>query len=566
MAAKERIYRKLLFLYGENLVEELTEKLFSIIDAYPKHTASTTSLPLSEKDVVLITYGDQIQDTDATPLAAQHRFLLDKIHPVINSVHILPFYPYSSDDGFSVIDYYAVEPTMGTWEDVSRMGQDFNLMFDAVFNHISAKSDWFQAFLRDEEPYKDYFVVIEDPSIDLSAVVRPRALPLLTEVETPSGKKHVWTTFSDDQIDLNIMNPDVLFELIRILLFYVDNGAKLIRLDAIAFMWKIIGTDCIHLEQTHVVIQIMRDVLTIVAPDVVLITETNVPHEENISYFGDGTNEAHMVYQFPLPPLTLHTLTSGDASKLTQWAASLEQAGGATAFFNFTASHDGIGLRPVMSILDAKQIQQLVDLASEHGGNVSYKNNSDGSQSPYELNISYFDAITHPDVTESDPQTAINRFIVSQAIPLALAGVPGIYFHSLFGSRNWKDGVKETGRFRTINRKKLQLADIQNDLQGDQSIRSQVYNRYYHLLDIRRKQKAFHPLAEQNILTLSDAVFAVERIHENDHIVALYNVTDKAVTVDIGKDRNWTDLITGGTYDTSVFDLAPYQILWLKVD
>jgi glucosylglycerate phosphorylase len=444
-------------------------------------------------------------------------------------------------------------------------------MFDAVFNHISAHSEWFQAFLRGEEPYTDYFVVM-NPDVDLSAVIRPRTLPLLTPVQTPDGEKHVWTTFSEDQIDVNIMNPAVLVELVKILLLYVEKGAKLIRLDAIAFLWKIAGTNSIHLEQTHLVIQLMRDAVSLVEPDVMIVTETNVPHEENISYFGNGSNEAHMVYQFPLPPLILHTMTVGDTSKLSAWAHNLQPAGDMTTFFNFIASHDGIGLRPVTGILSNDEVQALADLTQTHGGNVSFKNNSDGTQSPYELNINYFDAINHPDLVENSPETAIKRFIVSQVIGLCLAGVPGIYFHSLFGSRNDYDGLEKTGRYRSINREKLQLETLQSELKDETSRRSQVFSQYYHLLTIRREQSAFHPVAKQIIHTLNPAIFAVERINKTtgDRIIALNNVTDTTITLKFNvSGTHWHDLIQDQEYDTrdSVLnvELKAYQIMWLKL-
>jgi len=568
MSDYTKIQEKLQILYPKQADETLA-KLKARIDQHPK-ASKQEAFPVTEQDVILITYGDQVQDGDQNPLAVQHEFLKDTIHPTVNSVHLLPFFPYSSDDGFSVIDYKAVNPEHGTWEDITAMGDDFKLMFDAVFNHISAQSEWFQAFLRDEEPYKDYFVVMS-PDVDLSQVVRPRALPLLTPVETPSGIKHVWTTFSDDQIDLNIMNPDVLVEMIDILLFYVEKGAKLIRLDAIAFLWKIAGTTSIHLEQTHLVIQIMRDALEMVAPDVLIITETNVPHEENISYFGDGTNEAHMVYQFPLPPLILHTMTTGDSTKLSQWAHDLEPVGKQTSFFNFIASHDGIGLRPVTGILSDDEIQTLVDVAQSHGGRVSFRNQSDGTQSPYELNINYFDAINPPDLVDSLPEVAVQRFIVSQAIGLCLAGVPGIYFHSLFGSRNYADGVEQTGRNRTINREKLQRDALQTVLADTSSLRSQVFSAYMNLISIRREQPAFHPIADQKIHMLDSSVVVVERHNTdtNDRIIAVNNVTNQSQRIQIPVNHNqWRDLIQLQDYQVTdgllEIELEPYQIAWLK--
>ncbi|NDJ61923.1 MAG: sugar phosphorylase, partial [Chloroflexi bacterium] len=448
---RQRLIDKLLLLYGAARAEAVYQQLIEVIGK--EVTPPPNDLHLSERDVILIAYGDHVRRDGQAPLATLRDVLRDTIGSSINSLHILPFFPYSSDDGFSVIDYYAVNPDLGTWDDIAALGSDFRLMFDAVFNHMSAQSAWFQAFLRGEAPYKDWFVVV-DPTTDLSMVTRPRALPLLTPFQTADGEKHLWTTFSADQVDLNFANPDVLLEMIRVLLFYVEQGADLIRLDAIAFLWKQPGTTSIHLPETHAAIQVMRDVLDVVAPHVILITETNVPHDENISYFGDGTNEAQMVYQFSLPPLVLHTFHTGDSTALTQWAKTIQRSSDRTTFFNFTASHDGIGMRPATGLLTQAQIDALVQLATDHGGRVSYRATPDGGQSPYELNITYFDAITDPQITATDPDLAVRRFIASQAIMLAMVGVPGVYFHSLYGSRNFNAGAEQSGHNRTINREK----------------------------------------------------------------------------------------------------------------
>ncbi len=567
----EPIRTKLVALYGAARAPLILDRLLELIGS--TQSSPRAPLPLSERDVILITYGDQVRRQGEKPLATLHDFLQKTVQGNINTVHILPFYPYSSDDGFSVIDYYAVDPALGDWGDIHNLHHDFRLMFDAVFNHVSAQSAWFQAFLRGEPPYQDYFITV-DPSTDLSQVRRPRALPLLTRFETARGLQHVWTTFSDDQIDLNAGNPDVLLELVRILLFYVRQGADLIRLDAIAYLWKTIGTSCIHLEQTHLVIQLMRDILDRVAPSVLLVTETNVPHEENISYFGDGTNEAQMVYQFALPPLTLHTFRTGDARALTEWTASLKRMSERATFFNFLASHDGIGVQPARGILSDEDIQALVELAQEHGGFVSYKNNSDGSRSPYELNITYFDAITHPAVTERDASLACQRFICAQAIMLALVGVPGIYFHSLFGSRNDRAGVEQTGRYRTINREKLDADRLLADLRNTGSIRSQVYSQYTHLLNTRINEPAFHPLGHQKALEVGKSVFGLERRSPDGErrVIALHNVSGEMVSAALatGESRRWHDLLDGRQYEASGetlhLTLRPYQVAWLKAE
>ncbi len=557
---RANVYEKLCLVYGEAQASEITRRLDSIVEAFPSRSGDFV---LSERDALIISYGDHVQRPDEAPLATLRDTIGRLVLPV-SGLHILPFYPYSSDDGFSVIDYQQVDPALGDWGGVRALCRDFRVMFDGVFNHISAESAWFQSFLRGEAPYTNYFITV-DPAADLSQVTRPRALPLLTSFETSNGHAFVWTTFSADQIDLNFANPDVLIAIIEMLLFYIEQGAQLIRLDAIAFLWKQIGTTCIHLPQTHLIIQLLRGVLDQVAPDVILITETNVPQRENLSYFGDGTNEAQLVYQFPLPPLILHTLHTGDTRRLTEWATTVERPSERTTFFNFTASHDGIGLRPVVGILDDDEIESLVERTVAHGGYVSQKNNPDGTQSPYELNVTYFDAITHPDVTERDPQIAVDRFIVSQAIMLAFVGVPGIYLPSLFGLRNDRAGVEITGRYRTINREKLDADQLLAALDDSASLKAMVFQRYRQLLDVRSRERAFHPLGTQKVLAFDARVFALERVSSDGEarLLALHNVSGDSVTVTLpvsGINR------LNGRHLRGDVTLAPYEVIWLSVD
>jgi len=580
MKSENRIHDHLTFLYGKQKAErvwpQLQARLTEFGERYP-HMREKVLLPserLSERDAILITYGDQIHEPGRPPLQTLADFVADHLRGVVSGVHLLPFYPYSSDDGFSVIDYRQVDPQLGSWSDVGRLGQNFQLMFDAVINHVSRHSAWFQAFLRHQSPYTGYFIVV-DPTVDLSTVVRPRALPLLTAVETIHGVQHVWTTFSDDQIDLNYANSQVLLEIVDLLLFYVAQGAKVIRLDAIAYLWKEIGSPCIHLPQVHRVVKLFRAVLDAVAPGVILITETNVPHEENISYFGDGTDEAQMVYQFPLPPLVMHSLLSGSARVLSRWAAGLESFSEQTTFFNFTASHDGIGVMPARGLLSEAEIQALVDATLAHGGYVSYKANADGSRTVYELNISYFDALSDP-ASEEPLAVQVARFVVSQAIMLALAGVPGVYVHSLLGSQSWREGVVQTGRNRTINRQKFDRAALEQELADSASLRHQVFAAYTRLLRTRAAEPAFHPQGGQRVLFLNEGVFALLRtsLDGQSHVLCLHNVSNEIQSVRIQPDDlglssvAWRDLFTGEVYPVGsnglVITLPSCAVRWLK--
>jgi sucrose phosphorylase len=528
-----QIEQHLQVLFGPARAAETTSKLAGLLRSFRASpigaTAGRSVQPLTQRDAVLITYADQVREPGQPPLRTFADLARQHLKDVISGIHILPFYPWSSDDGFSVKDYFAVEPGYGAWEDIANLGADFDLMFDAVFNHMSEQSDWFQRFLRDETAFRDFFVTVEG-NPDLSQVIRPRALPLLTEFQSAAGPKKVWTTFSADQVDLNFKNPAVLLATLEALLFYVAHGARFVRLDAIAFLWKEIGTTCLHLPQTHRVIQLMRAVLEEIAPGVRLITETNVPHADNISYFGDGTNEAQLVYNFALPPLVLHSLQTGNAEKLTRWAQSLRLPSDRVTFFNFLASHDGIGLNPARGILSDAEIDALVARTLENGGFISHKNTPDGSRVPYEMNIAYIDALSNPAANEP-VELAARKFLTAQAILLSLQGVPGIYFHSLFGSRGDRVGAETSGIPRRINREKLERTRLEAELADATSLRSRVFGGYRELLQLRRAHAAFAPASSQRVLDLDARVFAVlrETPDGRDRVLCLHNVSGETV-------------------------------------
>jgi len=562
---QERLSQRLVEIYGARGSEVLAA-LLELLQAYredPPHVSREQRW--DERDVVLIGYGDQVRQPGCAPLEAFRRFVVDhRLHEVINTIHILPFCPYTSDDGFSVIDYLAVDPELGSWEDLRRLNRHNDLVFDLVLNHVSQASSWFQGYLQGDARYQDYFIEV-DPRTDLSAVTRPRSLPLLTEYQTSRGPRHVWTTFSADQVDLNYANPAVLLDVLRTLLFYVRQGARFVRLDAIAYLWKQPGTSCIHLPQTHAIVKLMRDVLQLVAPHVMLLTETNVPHAENISYFGEG-DEAHMVYQFSLPPLLADALLRQDARALTDWLMSLEQARAGTTFFNFTASHDGVGVRPLEGLLPAERRAQLVQAAVDRGGLVSTKRDPDGRDTPYELNITYFDLLSDP--RDADAEKHIARFLASQAMMLSLRGIPGIYFHSLLGARNDRQAARRTGLHRRINRRKWERAQLDAMLGEEGAAHRRIFDAYRRLLEVRIAQRAFHPEGDQQVDDLAeDGLLALRRSapDQEQRILVLANLTERSRPVELAR---WTelelrhDLLTGERPRDGVFSLDPYQVAW----
>lgn len=554
--SEKQMLDKIKFLYGDHIAKDILEDINALII---KHKPLKEKMWVDEKDVVLITYGDSIIRKGENTLRTLDIFLKKFVGNMISAVHLLPMFPYTSDDGFSVIDYKSINPDLGTWNDINELANGYDLMFDAVINHISKSSEWFKGFLNGEEPYKDYFIDC-NPKLDYAKVVRPRVLPLLTDFETKDGKKYVWTTFSEDQIDLNYKNPRVLLDILDILITYAMNGARYIRLDAIGFVWKDIGTRCIHLEQTHILIKLFRDVLEICAPGTMIITETNVPHEENISYFGNGYDEAHMVYQFALPPLVLFSFHIKKATKLMKWANKLENTTDQTTYFNFLASHDGIGMRPTEGILTEEEKKLMVRKTINHGGFVSFKKNGDGTRSPYELNINYQDALTHPDKSDKE---RIAKFLASQSILLSFVGVPGIYIHSLIGSRNWTEGVINSGIKRRINRQKLYYDTLLDEIDND-SLRSEIFKSYLNMLNIRSKETAFSPKAKQSVVFLDERIFSIFRFNERtrEKILVLINVSDD--TIYVNTHVSGIDLFSNEPINNNV-KVHSYQVMWIKL-
>ncbi|AOH53982.1 sugar phosphorylase [Peribacillus muralis] len=557
----EYIKQRLSAIYGESEAQKiwtgLRGKLLKAKQTHHKERKQRWD----EKDVVLITYSDQFQEEGKPTLATFEKVFDRYLADNFEIVHLLPFYPYSSDDGFSVMDYKKVNPIAGDWGDIEKLSKKTRIMFDYVCNHISAKSDWFKEYIKGNPEYADFFTEM-DQDTDLSAVTRPRPTPVLTKFKLEDGtEKYIWTTFSEDQIDLNFKNPFVLLKMIDVLLFYVEHGAEYIRLDAVGFMWKEVGSTCIHLEKTHQIIKLFRDIVEEVAKGTVIITETNVPHEDNISYFGNGSDEAHMVYQFPLPPLVLYTINRGNGSALTQWARNIQPAGDETTFFNFLASHDGIGLNPIRGIIPEEEILALVSELKEEGAKVNYKKNPDNTQSPYEINVTYLDALNK---RSDDDDLRMKRFLSAHSILLSLQGVPAIYIQSILGSRNDYDGVAKTGMNRSINRQKYRLEEIEAELTKPSTLRSKIYRELTNIIQIRKAEHLFHPDVPMEVLEKGEKIFALTRgTDSRESLTIIHNIANEPVDVELSGE--FINLMTGeDLIFINTVTLDPYQFLWLK--
>ena len=552
----------------QQTVDRLVEQIFFLLQAHFSDSVTENLNKWSQNEILMITYGNSICAPDDKPLVTLRRFL-EYLQDTITGVHILPFCPYSSDDGFAVIDYLQVNPELGDWQDVEAIAAKFDLMADLVLNHISSESKWFKQFKQGIKPGCDYFIEAE-PQADLSAVVRPRNTPLLVKVNTAQGEKRVWATFSPDQVDLNYANPDVLIEVLKIILVYIQKGAKYIRLDAVGFLWKSIGTPCIHLPQTHALIKLFREITQFLNPDVALITETNVPNLENLSYFGNR-DETHLIYNFSLPPLIVNALLQGKSEHLKTWMMSMPPAPFGCAYCNFTASHDGIGLRPTEGLLSKDEYETLLKMMQQFGGQISMRKMPDGTESPYEINISFFDAMKG--TAKGEDEWQIERFLGSQTIMMALEGIPAFYIHSFLATPNNYAGVAATGRNRSINRHKWNYQELVAKLNDSNSNQAIVIKELSRRIQIRRCQPAFHPNATQYTLhPMNRSLFAFWRqsIYREQSIFCINNLSDRTQELQLS-DINlicidpWRDLLSGQIIEdiSARFILQPYQCAWI---
>ncbi len=584
----DRILARLTLLYGEDKAKKYLPELVRVLKVHHAHKPPELiqvekefdpKSRFTEKNLILITYGDMLETDNQSPLAALEGFLeTPNMEEIFSTLHLLPFFPYSSDRGFSVTDFHSVDPKLGSWQDIERIGQRFRLMFDGVFNHISAQSKAFRDFLSADPAFADVVIAYDSPDAltpqQRALIMRPRTSDLLSKYQSLNGPLWVWTTFSSDQVDLNYKNPLVLIYVIETLLLYVRKGADIVRLDAVTYLWAEPGTSSAHLKETHEIIKLLRDVLDISAPHVTLLTETNVAHKDNISYFGNGYDEAQMVYNFALPPLVLHTFYTGDASALTSWAADLEYPSENTTYLNMLDTHDGVGLLGARGYLSDDEIDNMVQKARDRGALIGYRTGSGGKDEPYEINSTWYSAINQTSSSESlDEET--KRYAASRSIACMLKGVPAVYFHGLIGSVNDMDTVLRTKQKRDINRQLIHEKKLLAQFKDPESRVHKVIERLFPIFDLRVRNLAFHPLGSQKVLNLSPQVFSVMRgsVDGRQHVLALVNVSSHICHLTLGLDEiglnetHWYDMVQKRGWSAQDgrlgLELEPYDVSWL---
>lgn len=534
----------------------------------------------SSEGSLLITYADMLRGGSGSPLATLADFAERRLGSLISHIHILPFFPSSSDEGFSVMDYRAVNPSFGSWGEIARIGRNFGLAFDLVLNHASVRGEWFRQFLEGREPYSRFFVT-RPQDYDGSRVFRPRTHPLLSRFVRRDGRPiWVWTTFSSDQADLDYSNPEVFLEIADVFLAYLARGARIVRLDAVAYAWKEDGTACVDLPKVHTLVRLLRSLIELAGTGAVILSETNLPHEVNISYFGSG-DEAHLVYNFALPPLVLHAFLRGRADYLAGWAATLPEPMRGRGFINFLASHDGIGLTPIRGILPEEEIRYVVDETKARGGLVSARSSPEGPV-PYELDCTFLDAVADPSAPIAE---RVRIMLACHAVMFSLAGIPAVYFHGLVGSGNWKDGPRIGGSDRSINRERLEAGELERELDDPSTLRHAVFSGLGRLLRERLRRRAFSPSVVQHILVPDGsgdllgeirpgfrvpegAVFGLIRGDGPNSVLALVNVSSEPSTCNFARGFHSTGGFASqdGTepiIDAGDIQLPPWGWIWI---
>ena len=564
-------------IYPEHSEEEINSvwsQLLQILDPY--HVNRDTSELENESiwdssSVVLITYPDAIYRKDESTLKTLAEFVKNRLGGLSSVIHVLPFLPSTSDGGFSVSNHEKIEENFGDWNDLKNLAITHKVMADLVLNHVSSSHPWVHQFLKTEEPGSSY--IVAPSQIDIwEEVIRPRNSSLFTNVKTDKGFKNVWTTFGPDQIDVDWRNPYIFLEFLKLLVRYINNGSEWIRLDAIAFIWKEPHTTCLHLDPVHLIVKLLNKCLKIIKPSAVLITETNVPEEENLSYLTDG-DEANLAYNFTLPPLLLEAIYTGKTDLLNNWLSNWNELPSCTSLLNFTSSHDGIGLRALEGIMENNRVHNLLVESEKRGGLVSHRRMSNGKDQPYELNISWWSAMSHigSDIT----LLQFERFLLSQVFTLSLKGVPAFYLPSILASPNDLDTFRKTGQRRDLNREKFEANKLIDLLKNFDSPASKNISYLSHIVKVRSRLRAFHPEACMKCISTDiDNCIIFQRGSGEDRVYVICNMSEKCLNIkllneldllELDSTKSLIDNISGSILNVDKFQLNPYQVVWVSI-
>lgn len=405
-----------------------------------------------QNKVQLITYPDSMGGN----LMELHFVLRRYFKKALGGVHILPFYPSSADRGFAPLTYDEVDPAFGDWEDVDRIGADFDLTLDFMVNHISRQSVFFQDYLQKgpDSEYADMFITFnklsktgEIDEADLAKVYTRKPRPPYTMIERSDGSKEkIWCTFDYEQIDLDWQSPLTRDVMRRFIIRLARSKAKMIRMDAFAYTTLEIGTNCFFLEpQVWDLLRWLNQYAT--AFDTHILPEVH----EHYSYQQKIADKGYWAYDFALPMLMLHTLYHHSSKRLREWLAVCPRRQ-----FTTLDTHDGLGIVDVADLLSKEEIESTVEGLYEKGSNTKkiYSGQAYQNLDIYQMNCTYYSALECND----------DSYIAARAIQFFSPGIPQVYYVGLLAGENDIELVELTKNGRDINRHNYTLEEIDTDI------------------------------------------------------------------------------------------------------
>jgi sucrose phosphorylase len=416
---------------------------------------------MMRNQVQLITYVDRLGGT----LRGLRELLGGSLEGLFGGVHLLPYFTPidGADAGFDPTDHTEVDPRLGTWEDVAALAGDLDLMADLIVNHISAQSPQFRDFLDKgaHSPYAGMFLtfdrVFPDGATeqDLLRVYRPRPGLPLTDVTLADGTRRImWTTFTSEQIDLDVHDPATVSYLRSILDRFAEAGVGIVRLDAVGYAVKTPGTSSFVTPETRAFI----DQLSSWAGErgIEVLVEIHSHYEHQIEIAG----QVDRVYDFALPPLVLHALFTGDAAPLRRWLEVRP-----TNAVTVLDTHDGIGVRDVgrdvtdpgrAGLLDDDQIDALVEQIHEHTVGASRLATGEAASNVdlYQVNSTFYDALGRDD----------RAYLLARLLQFFVPGVPQVYYVGLLAGENDLELLASTGVGRDVNRRHYTADELRTAL------------------------------------------------------------------------------------------------------
>jgi len=585
----------------------------------------------SQRQVALICYGDHIRSRDPhkTPLQALGEFCRQQFQEEVFSqltVHLLPIYqsPYK-DGGFDIADPFAVNPAMGNWDDVRSIRQDFQVAVDFVANHLSIASEWFERYMHDDPLYKNFFIGFDDQDAVrhfereyLPKIYRPRPHNPLIAVTKPDGStRWVYMTFSDHQADVNYSNPFVFLKMLEVLLFYILQGVSMVRLDAIPYLWKEWGTACAHHPKTHALMQLLRLANDLLNPAVKLLAESMEPLADSMRYLStEQEAKAHLAYNFVPCGVIPHSLFTENASIFQRNLQNFLPPGkGVNWAVVCGLTHDGSSINPCRApksvageaVLDEEQIDAIAQYYAEHGYREIEVRSALGPNNPQYIPSDYIQMFTdthhekprfvnYKTIVDEQGQThkivyeAISTYaslfdqdpakiVAALGMALALPGIPFTYFTLPFAGLNDFVYYLQTANPRELNRGRVFLEDVMQNLVDQESLTHKVFSVYKKLLRLRVSYPAFHPdgalipLPADNKTIIS---FLRASVDKTQYILIVQNVSSAKQEIDIvlAGDIPVTvnvclDLMSGQSLPvenhTLHLELQPFAIKWFEL-